>query len=574
MGYLQSNLSSTGFDFVLAVTQDSINGALEELLYDSDQPELIICYAYDQDNNLTAIDYATLVANAANTDPFSVPATATPTDPRVQNLVSAGFSFAVKVKSGLPPGMTPASLPPIVTLQPGQSAVTYTLLFAEFVATQISYLPRNTVKWFSQSQPPGTAWTFRGTVELDSQEGSLADVPAYGQNWIMGNGGPSAFSIQQFLYDLNNTDLEQGFTFNDVPDDSDLNSFMTKDFINTYLKSLKGAEILGYGMSQIPATPPGSLALTDLNIFTPDPVGSEGAPTTMNYLCATSHEKLPDTTHAGFGWNWIEPAEVSQYDGVAALNRNTFAAYLSNLSQNNQTLLDYVKQNCLAPAVQVTYDVGKADTDYQFGMTIGQSPTVSFPASGSTILSYSYQSGTASDEAGVDGDMGQMKLSSSFDLSIAVQDNQIVVSQHLVIYTFIQVYQTSDDGNIVDKQITDTYTVGVDGSGNLVVALASTDPVDHSKVPGVNNFLNFFTDINSLTSSVAQWAQSLAATTLSDIPVAIAQNFVFPSGRVFVYADACFSDNQDLVSHITYPDPSAAATRATARRGGGRSEGR
>ena len=563
MGFLQSNLSSSGFDYVVAVTQPAINAALEELLYYSNLPEIKLCYVYDQNLNPTAIDYGDFMASAGNTDPFSVPAGTPSSDPRVAKLASARFAFAIKAKSGFPPGVSPASLTP-VALKPGQSSVTYTLLFAEFVATEIIFGPMGSMTWFSASQPAGTAWTFSGNIDLDLQDVSFESLPATLQAQIKDNGSPSAFSPQQFFFDLNSLGLEQNFK---LPSGSALANFMGDTFMGSYLKELPaGTEILGYGASYVPAVPPSSLAVTDLNFFTPNPVGSEGAPATVNYLCATNQHKLPALTEASFGWNWIEPAEVSQYDGVAALNRNTFANYLANASfsvngnsSGKETLLEYVQQNCIATSVQVSLN-SLSQPVYQFGLAPGQSPAVSFPASGSTILSYAYSSGTASDEAGMDGDIGQMKLSSTFNMNVTVQDSQIVVWQHLVIYAYIQHLQTGAGGNVVDKQLTDTYTIGVDDSGKLVITLQSSSPVDRSKTPGVNGFLNFFTDVNGLASSVAQQAQKFATTRLADIPVSIVQNFVFPSGKVFVYADACFSDSQDLVSHITYADPGSGGT--------------
>jgi hypothetical protein len=83
MGKNSSNLSATGFDYVVAVTQDSINAALEEYLYQG-LPEVVLCYIYDSNNNPVATDYQTLVKNAQNTDPFSVPDNTPATDARVQ----------------------------------------------------------------------------------------------------------------------------------------------------------------------------------------------------------------------------------------------------------------------------------------------------------------------------------------------------------------------------------------------------------------------------------------------------------------------------------------------------------
>ena len=559
MSEKQSSLSPSGFDYVVAVTQDSINGTLEEFLYNG-LPEVIICYIYDESTppNLVPTDYAALVASANNTDPFSVPDGTSGRDPRVQDLADAGFAFAVKAQLGLPPGVSPADLPPIVTLKPGQSNVTYTMMFAEFVAAEITYGPRNSVTWFNQSQPPGTSWTFSGAVDLNFAEKAFTCLPPDVQKRLKDIGDPDMFSVKQLYYDLNSSDLVQSFQFDKIPSNSALNGFMTDDFVDTYFKNLKGAEILGYSAQQMSATPPSSIAVTDVNFFTPDPVGGQGAPATLNYLCAANNDALPDTTHAGFGWNWIEPGEVSQYDGVAALNRNTLARYLNSaVLPDGSTLFSYAARNCYLPSVTVTYEGGiELKVNYQFGATPGQAPTVSYPPSGGTILSYSYDSGDVSDQAGLNGDMGKMDLHSTFNMTVSVQGNEIVIVQHLVIWTYVRYLATDDSGNVVDKQITDTYTVGVDDTGQITATLKSSVPVDNSQQPGANGFLNFWANVQSLSDAVAGWARSFASTNLTDVPVSFVQNFVFPGGSTFSFTDASFSDNQDLVSHITYADVS------------------
>jgi len=552
MGANQSNLSNTGYDYVVAVTQDSINASLEQYLYQG-LPEVTLCYTYDANNNPVATDFATLVANAGNTNPFDVPDGTASSDPRVQNLNNAAFAFAIKARLGVPPKVK--NLPPILALNPGQSNVTYTLMFAEFMATELVFGPRESITWVNQSQPSGTSWTFSGAVDLNFQDTSFTTLPSGVQARLK---DPGDFSVQQLYYDLNSSDLEQGFQFSNVPSNSALNTFMTADFIDTYWKHLgTGAEVLGYGAQQV-AGNPGPLAVTDVNFFTPDAVGGNGAPLTLNYLCAANGDPLPDTTHAGFGWNWVDAGEVSQYDGVAALNRNTLARYLDGVAPPGcDSLASYVPQNCFTPWVKVTYEGGiEIEVDYSWNMTGGQAPTVTYPATGSTILSYSYQSPTAEDDAGLDGSAGEMKLSSSFNLDVSVEGNQLVIVQHLVVWTYTRYLATSASGNIVDKQITDTYTIGVDDHGQLAVSLQSSVPVDHSETPGANGFLNFWADVNSLASDVKTWAQNFAATSLHDIPVSLVQDFVFPGGGTFSFLDAKFSDNQDLVSHITYADVS------------------
>lgn len=559
MGITQSNLAPTGFDYVVAVTQDSIDGTLEEYLYNA-LPEVILCYVYDANNNPVSIDFATLVANAKNTDPFSVPNNTPSSDPRVQNLNNAAFAFSIKAKLGLPPGIAPSKLPPILALQAGQSNVVYTLMFNEFVAAELIFGPRGSVTWFNEAQPSGASWTFTGTVNLNFQDTSFNNLPPSVQEQLKGIGNPDIFGVQQLYYDLNSSDLEQTFQFNDVPSNSTLNAFMTSNFINTYWKALGGEEILGYGARQTSGISSTGIAVTNVNFFTPDAVGNESAPLTLNYLCAANNDPLPDTTHAGFGWNWIEPGEVSLYDGAAAFNRNTFARLLNN------SLSAYVSSNCYTPRVKVSYEGGvELKVKYEWSMTPGASATVAFPATGSTILSYSYKSKTASDQAGLDGDMGRMELSSTFDLTVSVQGTQMVIVQTLVVHCYVRYMATSASGKVVDKQITDTYSFGVDDEGRLVVSAPVSKVVDNSKTPGANGFLNFWANVDELAKNVASWARSAVGTQLQDVPVSAVQSFVFPGGATFSFADVAFSENQDLVSHITYVNAADARYKAGSR---------
>jgi len=559
MGISQSNLASTGFDFVVAVTQDSINSTLEEYLY-SGLPEAVLCYVYDDNNNPVPIDYSALVAKANNTDPFSVPNGTASTDPRIQNLNNAAFAFAVKAKLGLPPGVPPSKLPPIVQLQPGQSNVIYTLLFSEFVATELIFGPRASMTWFNEAQPSRVSWTFSGAVNLDFQDASFTNLPPAVQQQLEQIGSPQMFSIQQLYYDLNSSNLEQGFQFNGVPSNSQLNAFMTSDFINTYWKALGGSEVLGYTAQQTSGVAPSSLAVTNLNFFTPNAVGNEGAPLTLNYLCATNNDALPATTSANFGWNWIEPGEVSQYDGVAALNRMAFASFLS------AALASYVSTNCYQPSVRV-YLHG-AIPQYSWSMATGQPPAPSIPDSKAVLFSYTYTSPVAEDQAGRDGELGRMELSSTYTLTASVQGTQLTIVQHLVIYCYVRHLATSASGNVVDKQITDVYSFAVNDNGQLVVSAPNSTTVDNSKVPKGNGFLNFWAGVDKIASDVSKWAQSIVTTNLQDAPVDAVRSFVFPGGAPFSFVDVSFSAGSDLVSHIVYVDAAAREQSSASKAAG------
>src|SRR5262249_1080960 len=127
-------------------------------------------------------------------------------------------------------------------------------------------------------------------------------------------------------------------------------------------------------------------------------------------------------------------------------------------------------------------------------------------------------------------------------------------TQHLVIWTYVKYLATDDSGNVVDKKITDTYSIGVDDTGHIKATLADSTVEDNSKTPQANGFLNFWANVQSLSDSVTQWARSCVATNLTDVPLSFVENFVFPGGATFAFTDAGFSGSQDLVAHITYTD--------------------
>jgi hypothetical protein len=136
--------------------------------------------------------------------------------------------------------------------------------------------------------------------------------------------------------------------------------------------------------------------------------------------------------------------------------------------------------------------------------------------------------------------------------------NTITIEQHLVVYIYARgTFGVSSSGNVVDKTITDTYTLSVTAQGGLTASLATTS-ADHSQNITVSSgFVNFWgSDINKIIGDVEGWAKGIVSPSFRDIPLAVVQDFVFPGGRTFAFKTVGFSDHQDLAAHITYADPS------------------
>ena len=476
--------------------------------------------------------------------------------------------YGIKAKIGLPPGIPPQRLPDIVNLGADTSSIIYNLMCLEFTVVEATYGRRGIVSWLNQSQPAGTAWLFTSKVDLRL---SAADKSAYSQlppavQTQIKNMGSSAFSVQQLLFDLDNAALQSVPVISRVAPGTPLYMGLQQVFLGACFTTMQknGKPVLGYAIKQS-GPDPSSLALTGLDLEVNPFLGSDGQPVfnptsdqqnfaTLNYLCAVDGRALPVPSR--FSWNWIEPADAAIAHGTVVINRNTLVEYFKD------RLAAYVKPNCFNSNVRVWLS-GFLDTtvNYSWSLSPYQNPSISAPPSGPLVLEYSYRS-AASDDAGLGGDMGQMELYPQFDVEVTFSGNTITIVQHLVIYLHVRVMQTGDGGNIVDKTITDTYTLAVNPTGGLSATLSSSTS-DSSQNPGTNGFLNFFTNLNDIINDVENWTRNFVSTRFTDIPVSAVQTFVFPGGKTFVFKDVAFSDNQDLVSHITYAQPAATVMKQT-----------
>lgn len=565
MSASQSQLSAAryGYDFVVATTQASINATMKQFLSALTEPVVTLCYCADNAGNPVPLPYDELVKKANGSDPFAVPANADPTtNSDLKNLVGARFMMGFRAQIGLPPGLAPTAIPDIVKLGADTSAVTFNLLCSQFTVVELEpgsgYAPPS---WLNVSQDPGSPWIFQSKVDLrlsTTDQSAYASLPKDVQDRIRNLGG-EAFSVQQLLFDLDNAALETVPTISGIKPGTKLYTVLSQEFLGAYFTQLKadGQPLLGAAITQSTA-PVSTITMTDLNLEVCPLVGTNGQPivnptddqqnlATLDYLCAANGDALPPA--ARFAWNWIDPTEASDADGVLALNRAAFATYLK------YQLQDYVASNCYRAGVRVWLS-GFLDTtvNYSWSLTPHQAPTVTMPPTGPVILTFHYAS-EADDEAGLDGDMGQMKLAPSFDLSVSVAGTTMTVVQHLVIYLRVQSLQTAGAGNVVDITLTDTYTLAVSQDGQLV-ATESTARNDQSKSPQTNDFLNFFTDLNDIINSIESWLRNFVATDLQDLPLSVIQDYVFPGGRTFAFKSVGFSDFADLTSHITYTDPS------------------
>jgi len=91
---------------------------------------------------------------------------------------------------------------------------------------------------------------------------------------------------------------------------------------------------------------------------------------------------------------------------------------------------------------------------------------------------------------------------------------------------------TTWEGNLVDKQIVDIYSIGINANGQLVSSLNS-EPIDHSNALSMNAALNFFTNFNDISNDVKTNVQAFASSKLHNMPISTVQNYLLPGGKTF-----------------------------------------
>ncbi|KAB8073580.1 hypothetical protein BDV29DRAFT_157454 [Aspergillus leporis] len=564
--YLNSNLSSPkyGYNFVVATTQISINAILLQFLAEIAEPTVTACYVYDKvHSSIVQIDYDTLVEEANGTDPFSVPDGSDPnSDQDVINLKNVLFVGAFQATMGLPSGISPPDLPDLVTLGADTSQVEFNLLCSAFTVVGFSgslYDPQ----WLNQSQSPqGPLWTFASNVDMrfsPIDPDLYKNLPPAVQNELKNLSG-AAFSVQQLLFDLDNAGLWSTPTIPKLSPGSALYDLLQGTFVSQYFTQMQssGQPLLGVGVVQ--QTPPtASLDLTDLNFEVSPYVDPNGQPysdptqeqeqmATLNYLCAINNNNLPPAVQ--FNWNWVDSSDVSNFDGVVSINRNDFAAYLA------APMAAYATQYCFQPTAHVDQEFSGVGIYLAFSCSMqnNQTPTVTPVLSGENVMTISHTANSYAWNQYSD-DVGELSITATYTMNMAFSGTQVTVTQEQVIYVKISNTLSSDDGNMVDTTLTDTYDLYVDGQGNLnstCTSSSSTNPT----FPPVSGLKNFFTGIGSIATTILGDINDFQGGQLKDTPLAPFQNFVFPGGNTFAFKDVQFSDNQDLVTPITYQDPS------------------
>ncbi|KAM4064425.1 gamma-glutamyltranspeptidase periplasmic precursor [Hirsutella rhossiliensis] len=558
-----------GYDFVVSTAQESINASLKQFLNQGNHKPLSLCFLADEAGRPSvqkSLDEVLRLTQGVN--PFDIPAGTPSDDSRVKALSEARFQVGLQIQLGLPSQVDIKSLPPVVGLQTGARRVQFNLLCSQLTVIQ-NTSPAGSAStgcWDVWSQPKTEAWYFTTMVDLVMADlDKELDTPYFNNHPAikaqlkrqLQNMGQSAFSLRQLFFDLDNAALQATPDIKGLPRGSKAASVLRDTFVSVYSAAAREKGLPLLGVTVVPdGADPSPLQLTasehQVSLFkgidgleVRNPTRQQQDAATLDYLCATSHNKLPPAT--AFTWNWVPLEDLASQSGTIAINRNAIARFLI------PSLVTAAKMSCFKFKCYVTAHVEIIEYDLTYkGLQNPDNVTVT--SKGPDVIHIDYKSEDETHDWCF-LNYGSLRVKSTYACDVTFSGTTITLKQHVAFHAYAQVEFLSIDGsNLVDKTVTTEYAISVDQAGGLRMKHLDTKVKDNSKSIDDNFWLRQvrltallehlkFKGIHVVDNAVNE-------ATLNSIP-----KFIFPGSRVFAYKSAEFSKNQDLVCAITYVDP-------------------
>lgn len=567
-----SNLSGVGgYDFVVGVTQASINATMITYLNSVTSPEIIVCYISQKNVGTTGytaveVEFTKLLELTEGVNPFTVkiPSDNQEDDPNFQKLLKAKFIMGFKARIGIPNVPDKSKLKDIVSLQGDTAQVGFSLMCSEFTVAGIETVSVDRF-FFQSSQTPANPWLFSTHVDLrlgDLTDSGYSKLSPEVQRKIK-NLSDSAFSIQQLLFDLSTATLAESIKISGVEAGSTVETFLDKYFIHKYIAKLKdtGEPMLGCAAVS-KGTDRSTMLLTDMDFSVSPYVDAAGKPAasdsqkelnTLNYLCATDHRPLGPAIR--FPWNWVDESERADHHGCISINRTCMREWLEGLVK---TTASY---HCLQPTVYAKHHDGNlVRLHVEVYFNENQQPVVQYPdkntvdsegkkwnADGKTVLKFSWERFASDDDQA-----GEIQLRNKYTMTVDLVGSTIVITQNIWVWYYVRALAYDNRDIIVNDTLVDEYPLSITEDGALVVGTAKSkltqaaDP--HDRNANISN-------VNDISHDIIKAVKQPTSISLTSIPLSVAPSYIFPGGKTFLFKNAQFSENQDLVAFITYADP-------------------
>ncbi|KXH50687.1 hypothetical protein CSIM01_01536 [Colletotrichum simmondsii] len=581
-----SNLTDLryGYDFVVSTTQASINSGLLEYLWESNQPINYICYLSDSNigNATTQIGLGELLKRTDGVNPFEILDGTSPNDPRVEALTRINFVVGVKIRIGVPPGVMPKELPPVLELGKSDGKSLFRMFCSEFQVIQSTTSEESSANghWNVWNQPSGSPWYIETGVNILNKGLDWGlETPYFNRRpELKGNlksqfnylPPSKSYSLQQTLMDLETAADQSKPNFVGIPAGSPVLEILQKNFVDLYSKAAKayGHPILAVAAVAEDHPDPSTLQVTSVEVgisrykdsnksIVNNPTPEQAAAATLNHLCMTNCHEAPKVSDPY--WNWVQPWDVKSESGVIAIKRSVFAEQLMNI------ILPSARKSCLTSKVQIDYDdcLGNWKPVVQFfSDQLPQTRDVRTPVNGEWIIDITWSAEGNPDGKCENSEMwgfyDSIEVVPHYSCEVNVNGSIITISQRLwVVVSLMCESITQSPLNAYDVTITDTYDLSVDQTGQLNIIRDENkfQKQDNSQSAGPNYWGNSYAGITDHFNQIKAEVTDLVSLELGSLNFATPHNFVFPGGKVFTYTSARFSNHQDLICDITYAAP-------------------
>ncbi|KAF5240338.1 hypothetical protein FANTH_9598 [Fusarium anthophilum] len=591
------NLSNPkyGYDFVISTTQASINSDLCMYLHNSTLPCNYFCFLSNPSNTnaVVPVTLEDLVAKTGGVDPFKIPRDTPHTDPRIQALTKVGFAVGVKIRMGLPPGVEPKDLPPILELGDVPNFATFNILCSEFhvVENELGTPSGPNGKWNVWKQPSGHPWTLKTWVSLvhASLDNQLNGSEHFAQNPVkkqrllkrLQNISSTSFSLQQLLLDMDNATVQNVPVLEGMKPGSRAHLVVSGQLGNIWAALTKKCHCPPISVVAVPqaSSDPSKLHLTSFDLQVNrvkdsngdairNPTKEQLAATTLDYRCMAIGTQLPPAKH--FSWNWVEPTSVNSESGVVAIKREVFGQYLLD------AILPQIKKYCITtdPVVgnRKEWGSGKLWADWSLPTINNQTPNSLIRRGSNNVCVIEYSASDDPDTSSIRGSIYgseycRLDVVPGYECEVLLTGNTLNIFQRVAVRVKLKCDVAailSDRFSNFDEQCMaynavaiDDYELSVGQTGCLQITHTRSSP-DTFPDSFKNTSDLFQTD--DLLDKIRSAFTAPKPIDFTSINAAALQNFVFPGGKAFTYKNVKAAPSGDLLCSLTYVDPDEAIT--------------
>ncbi|WP_440135506.1 hypothetical protein [Chitinophaga sancti] len=584
MSFIHSNLSGTSPspDFVLAVTQKSINASLKHRLYRSSKDQELIWFGYGDNGQPKEYDFLTMRFRAGNTNFFDIPEGARVKENKVlENYQKAGFIQLIRLKPGIPRVKNLAMLPPVIKFGT-DSEILYTLLFEEF--TVITLRGEGPSAQLEYSRQPLTG-IYQVKVKAGLKFINIDADPATNKNnssFSLNGQGQNRYILRQLVADSSKAQIISLPGIDAIGAGSVQEKRLQTLYINLMQKNMivlgtvaleqdPPPTIVNIGTTRYTVPTPRTstnLPLKDVTFFINHFKGDKPLPqpaddsrsgfSSLNFACSVGSGAA--VRPASLSWDWIEPKVGKiQADGVLAIRKDAFLNWLSDL------VAPFFRRICLQPSCTVesgwsmTYDLkfAEAGDSQQFKII----PKRTYPDGFNCVMALAYQ-GESSDSCFQVYSWGNLECRYSVASEIYIKDNKIKFYTNVNVWLHINFDSGVTEGNFAKYVIEQVFDLHVNAYGKIQLQRQPTIISDKSETYDVSfwtKLISFgrFDDLLDLQKKFKAGYYDSLINNLDGIEKGLngAAAMIFPGGNSFVFKDVQFSEGLDLVAHIVHADP-------------------